>query len=232
MIKLSDYLNYLNNEVVQARQKADEAAIEIAKQYAQHEYLKYFSVPRFTMPTVKLNIPVKIAELSADAKYNFKMDKAAFLEEVNTEIKRVNTTQQLNLKAISFAFFEKKAVKEVVEKLEAGDQKYIKTLQSSIGKVDFTKPALVATKGLKISSTQNEESEKQIMTTILKTAFENQHKIVSANLKDIFIDPDTANERDKGKILLTLDVEMVEEGIRIHHAKDVDGNIVEEIIFE
>ncbi|MDQ0591720.1 hypothetical protein QFZ37_000089 [Chryseobacterium ginsenosidimutans] len=42
MIKLSDYLNYLNNEIIQARKKADENAIEIAKEYAQHEYLRFF----------------------------------------------------------------------------------------------------------------------------------------------------------------------------------------------
>lgn len=107
MIKLSDYLNYLNAEVVQARQKADETAIEVAKQYAKHEYLKYFSVPRFTMPTVKLNIPLKISELSADTKYNFKIDKAAFLEEVNAEIRTVNANKSLGLPCIEPSFLRK-----------------------------------------------------------------------------------------------------------------------------
>jgi len=199
MIKLSDYLNYLNAEVVQARQKADEAAIEVAKQYAKHEYLKYFTVPRFTMPNVKLNIPLKISELSADTKYNFKMDKAAFLEEVNAGIKRANTTQQLNLKTINPDFFEKREVKQVIEKLEADDQKYINTLQSSIGKIDFTKPALVAIKGLKISSVKDNEPQQEAMTEILKKAFQNQYTLVAADLKDIFVDPDTSNESDKGR---------------------------------
>ena len=60
MIKLSDYMDYLNEEIVLARKKADQQAILVAKEYAKDPYLKYFRVPRFTMPSVKMSIPIKI----------------------------------------------------------------------------------------------------------------------------------------------------------------------------
>ena len=97
MIKLSDYLNYLNNEVIQARKKADEQSIALAKEYAKHEYLKYFRVPRFSMPSVKLDIPIKIDELDSSASYNFKMDYDAFVSEVNENILKVNAEKNLQI---------------------------------------------------------------------------------------------------------------------------------------
>ena len=67
MIKLSDYLDYLNNEIIQARKKADENAVMIAKEYAKHEYLKFFKVPRYSLPSVKMDIPIKITDIDADS---------------------------------------------------------------------------------------------------------------------------------------------------------------------
>ena len=72
MVKLSDYLDYLNTEIIQARKAADEYAVKIAKEYADHEYLKYFKVPRYTMQTIKMDIPLKITDIDADSKFNFK----------------------------------------------------------------------------------------------------------------------------------------------------------------
>ncbi|MEF9479639.1 hypothetical protein OWR28_19600 [Chryseobacterium sp. 1B4] len=90
MIKLSDYLDYLNNEIIQARKKADENAVLIAKEYARHEYLKYFKVPRYALPSVKMDIPIKITDIDSDSKYNFKLNQDQFVTEINERIRLVN----------------------------------------------------------------------------------------------------------------------------------------------
>lgn len=226
MIKLSDYLNYLNNEVIQARQKADEAAVETAKRYAQHEYLKYFTVPRFTMPNVKLNIPLKISELNTGNEYTFKMDKAAFLKDANTAIAKVNELQQLKIPQISDRFFEPPQVNELTEKLQGINQIDMPSIEKMLNSIDFEK-LVIASFAVDLNKAQLEA-----LANIIKLTFSRRFKLVAANLEEVYIDPNTANESDKGKILLTLDVEMVEEGIRIHQAKDANGNVVEEIIFE
>ncbi|MFB9057783.1 hypothetical protein ACFFU9_13635 [Mariniflexile ostreae] len=233
MIKLSDYMDYLNEEIVQARKKADEQAVMMAKEYAKHPYLKYFRVPRFTMPSVKLSIPVKISELDADTRYKFKMDDAEFIKDVNTRIEKINKEKQLKLMFISKESLEGNNMKRVIAHLEEGNSQVINQPNDTLLKVDFKKPVLDLIKirtfnvSADVASVENEELE-----NILKESLKNRYKPVSSKLNAIYFDPDTSDEKDKGKILLTLNVEMVEEGIRIHHATDEKGNKIEEIIFE
>ena len=66
----------------------------------------------------------------------------------------------------------------------------------------------------------------------VKYAMRKQFTPVSAKLNDIFIDPDTSKESDKGKILVNLNIVLEEEGIRIVKMRDKEGKEFEEIIFE
>ncbi|APG64870.1 hypothetical protein LPB136_05640 [Tenacibaculum todarodis] len=224
-------MDYLNEEIVLARKKADEQAILIAKEYAKDPYLKYFRVPRFTMPSVKLNIPIKISELNSQTKYNFKMDDDAFISEVNDKIAIINKEKSLKINPINKETLKADDFKKVVTKLEKVDYSYVKKLDDNLTKVDIKVPIknIVKKQGFSVA---NKELESEEMATILKDAFKNRYTPVSAKLDDIYFDPNTSNETDKGKILLTLNVEMVEEGIRIHNATDEKGNKIEEIIFE
>jgi len=236
MIKLSDYLIYLNNEVIQARKMADKQAIEVAKEYAKHEYLKYFRVPRFSMPVVKLNIPIKISELDSNVTYNFKRDYDTFISEANEKIVIVNQVKGLAIKQLSKdEIVNNEAIINLFDSFERTDYRPVKKLEDNLSKVDMNLATDVFLKMNDISINQDDEKKKienVEFSKILKETFANRFSPVKADLKNIFIDPDTSKETDKGKILLTLDIEMVEEGIRIRSLKDRDGQEVEEIIFE
>lgn len=233
MVKLSDYMDYLNEEIVQARKKADEQAVIIAKEYAKHPYLKYFRVPRFTMPSVKLSIPIKISELDSDTSYKFEMDDNQFLKDVNTKIELLNKEKNLKLVPINKNTLKGDNLKSVIADLKKGNTKPITKPNDNLLKVDLKKPVLDLIKirnfnvSADVASVENAELEK-----ILKESLANRYKPISSKLNNIYFDPNTSDEKDKGKILLTLNVEMVEEGIRIHNAKDEKGNKIEEIIFE
>jgi len=232
MIKLSDYLSYLNQEIVQARKKADEQAILIAQEYAKHEYLKYFRVPRFSMPSVKLEIPVKITELNERNVYNYRRDDKAFVSEVNEKIAIVNKEKGLKLKPISEEKVKEKAFQDVSNALEKKDMQFVKNIDQNLTKVDL-KPTvdLFITKA-KIGIQADKEDEKIALNTIIKEALANRFTIEKSKFSDIFIDPNTSGDLDKDKILVNLQVEMVDEGIRIHRFKNSDGQEMEEIIFE
>ena len=101
MIKLSDYLDYLYSEIIQARKKADEKSVQVAKEYANHEYLKFFKAPRFTFPSIKMDIPLKVSNISAQSKYDFKLDNEKFLNELNERIVTVNREKQLNISPVT-----------------------------------------------------------------------------------------------------------------------------------
>ena len=228
-------MDYLNEEIVLARKKADEQAIQVAKEYAKHPYLKYFRVPRFTMPSVKLEIPIQISELDAETKYNFKMDEAAFLNDVNKKIELVNKEKNLEIQPIDTTVVKEDAFKNIVKDLEKVDYSYVRNIDDNLLKVDVNTKVtdLITKRTFATTSDEKLADEKAEMQAIFNEAFKNRYTPVSSKLNNIFIDPSaTTASEDEGKINLKLNVELVEEGIRIHNAIDEKGNQIEEIIFE
>ena len=232
MIKLSDYLNYLNNEIIQARKKADENAVKVAKEYAKHEYLKYFKVPRYSMPSVKMDIPLKITDIDSDEKYDFKYNQDQFLAEVNDRISVVNKTKQLNIPTITTKQLQSDDFPTLFKTLEAKDQKFGKMPAMEVKKLDLRNTI----KSLDLNVFRPQDESKTEETEELKTIFSdvllNKYKLVSSRLNELYIDPDTSANDDKDRLMINLHVEMEEEGIRIVVFKDADGNEIEEITFE
>ncbi|MFD2826529.1 hypothetical protein ACFSYG_08590 [Leeuwenhoekiella polynyae] len=225
-------MDYLNEEIVLARKKADEQAILMAKEYAKDPYLKYFRAPRFIMPTVKLDIPIKINELDSQTKYEFKMDEDVYFKEVNNRISKVNKEKNLAIQPISKETLKSAPFKKIVNELEKPDDKFVRKIDEKLVKIDFQKPVLdiVKIRGVSVSDT-DKDIEKDEISTILKDSLKKMYTPTSAKLNNIFFDPDTSKETDKDKILLTLKVEMVEEGIQIIEATNAEGKTIEEIIF-
>lgn len=233
MIKLSDYLDYLNNEIIQARKRADENAVKIAKEYAQHEYLKYFRVPRFSMPTVKMDIPLKITDIDSETKYDFKIIPDQFVKEVNEKIDLVNSEKKLNIPKVDKDQIDKPEFKEIFKKVENRDYKFIRDINTEIIKADLKLP-VIHFLSANVFSTQDaiSDAEKVEMEKIFADVLISKHRPVSTKLNELYIDPDTSKASDKDKLLVNLHVEMIEEGIRIVRIKDKNGKEIEEITFE
>lgn len=221
MIKISDYLNHLYSEVIHARKLVDRQSIELAKIYSEHEYLKYFSVPRFTIPNVKLEIPIKIDAIDSNTKYNFKLNEKDFISYVNLKIKNINKDKKLTIKPISREQIRSSKLMSIFRKLEKKDSSTFKGIEENINKIEL--PVKLNPKDDNLNS--------RALNLILKEGIRNQFKPVSAVLNNIFIDPDTTKESDKNKQMVMLNVEMVEESIRIVKLKDKNGNEFEEIVF-
>ena len=232
MIKLSDYLDYLNNEIIQARKKADENTVLVAKEYAKHEYLKYFKAPRYAFPSVKMDIPLKITDISTLSKFNFNLNEAKFLKEVNEKIEIVNKEKHLNISPLSKQQLKNETISQFFNSLESKDQKMVRDLDDEVAKIDVL--PLVNSLKLSVHRSLNSgvETEKSEMKKIFSEAIRNNYSLVSTKLNDIYIDPNTSGEVDKDKLFINLHVEMEEEGIRLVTFTDKNGKTVEEIIFE
>ena len=63
MPKLSDYLGQVVSSIATARMQSDMESIRLADHYASHPLLKHFSVPRFRVMNVKLDMPVAIHDI-------------------------------------------------------------------------------------------------------------------------------------------------------------------------
>ena len=232
MIKLSDYLDYLYNEIIQARKKADEKTVLVAKEYARHEYLKYFKAPRYAFPSVKMDIPLKITDISSLSKYNFDQNKDKFLKEVNEKIQLVNREKHLNIKSITNDELQNESFSQLFKTLESKDRKPVRNLEDEIIKIDVMPQIESLRSGTLKSKYSRTETETIEMKRIFSEVISNSYSLVSTKLNDIFIDPNTSGAVDKDKLFINLHIEMEEEGIRLVTFTDKDGKTVEEIIFE
>lgn len=232
MIKLSDYLDYLNNEIIQARKRADENAIAIAKEYAKHEYLKYFTAPRYALPSVKMEIPLKITDIDADEKYNFKMNEDQLIGEVNERIRLVNKEKKLNIAEISKKQIQTQEFKSIFKKLESTDQKFGKLPTTEVVKLDLKSQIKTLNTGIFRPQDGTSDAETDELKEIFSSVLLNKYKLVNSKLNNIYIDPNTTSAEDKDKLFINLQVSMEAEGIRIMSYKDKDGKEVEQITFE
>lgn len=230
MIKLSDYLDYLNQEIIQARKKADENAVLVAKQYAQHPYLKFFKVPRYSIPVIKMDIPIKVADIDADSKFNFKIDPKLFMVEVNEKIALVNKEKNLNISPVTEAQTRNDDFKNLFKTLENRDQRYIKNLSTVIKKIDLAPQ--IRSLNLGIFRPQAGEDENNELARILSETIASKYTLVASRLNNLYIDPDTTKAEDKDKMFINLHVEMEEEGLRIVKFTNKEGQEIEEITFE
>lgn len=232
MIKLSDYLNYLNAEIIQARKAADENAVLVAKEYAKHEYLKYFKVPRYAMRTVKMDIPIKITDINADSKFNFKNEPQVFLKDVNDKIRAVNLAKNLKISPLTDKDLEKKDVVDLFKKLETKDQRFVKSIGTEIKKLNLAPTLRAITTNVFRPQDAGNDTEDFELSKILSDSLSNRFNLVSSKINSIFIDPNTGNSDDKDKLVINLHVEMEEEAIRIVAFTDKNGKQIEEITFD
>lgn len=233
MIKLSDYLDYLNSEIIQARKKADEYAVKVAKEYAKNDYLKYFKVPRYSMPNVKMDIPLKIADIDSETKFSFNSSKEELLKNINENIVKTNKAKNLKIPVVTESQINKPAFNALLTNLEKNSkEKEIKNtneIKTEVKKINFSNYVKVLNVGKFRVQDGNED---EVMKQILAESVMKNYKISSSALNKIMVDPNTTSAEDKDKIFINLHVEMEEEGIRIVELQDKTGKTIEEIIFE
>jgi len=244
MVKLSDYLSYLSNEIAQARKGMDLEAIKRAKVYSQHEYLKYFKAPRFTMPSIKLELPIKISELDSKTTYTFDMDKGAFLERFNERISLIENENDVTLKHLDINDLEKKEFTNVVNELKDRDHNFIGRVDYSLNKIKLNVPItpiihpitepIRPRNGFSTMDNSTSDTIKRRVDEAFRETLKEQFSPVSTTLKDVYIQPDTNSLKKSGdnKILVKLSVELVEENLQIVKLTGADGKEYEEIIID
>ncbi len=94
MVKLNEYLGSIASSIAEARLASDLKSLEVAEQFAKHDLLKHFSVPRFKTANIELTIPVAIAAVSnGDTEpYTPIEDKNKFSEKTISILKKIVPT--------------------------------------------------------------------------------------------------------------------------------------------
>lgn len=90
MAILKDYLGTLVSSVNQARVSADIESANIAQQYADHNLLKHFSIPRMRMQNVEFTIPIAIENMETVAPKDYQpIDNKVFVSKVYDELTNI-----------------------------------------------------------------------------------------------------------------------------------------------
>jgi hypothetical protein len=88
-ITLADYTGFLLQEIVKARQMADEYSRQVALSYAQDPMLQHFPTPRFKLPKVELTIPVLVSGTRFSNLARFQMKEEAFAAHLQERVEDI-----------------------------------------------------------------------------------------------------------------------------------------------
>ncbi|WP_428656797.1 hypothetical protein [Runella sp.] len=89
MITLAEYLGFIFSEISAARKMADESAVEIAKSYAKDDIMKFFSIPRFKIPTMELKIPVAISGIKFKSVLKLNLTSDEFRSFIRSQLQKI-----------------------------------------------------------------------------------------------------------------------------------------------
>lgn len=68
MINLNDYLGSIVASFTNAKILSDMQTVKVAEEYAKHDYLKHFSIPRMRIDDVEMTIPIALEDIENQTK--------------------------------------------------------------------------------------------------------------------------------------------------------------------
>lgn len=90
MPKLNDYIGSLVSSITNARVMSDIQTVKVAEEYAKHNLLRHFSIPRMRIDDVEMTIPIALDEINekTETEYepidNTKFNAIVYKELVNS----------------------------------------------------------------------------------------------------------------------------------------------------
>ncbi len=79
MTKLNEYIGGLVNSITNARVMSDIQTVKVAEEYAKHDLLKHFSIPRMKIEDIEMTIPIALdVSTPPNKKEYIPLEKSAF----------------------------------------------------------------------------------------------------------------------------------------------------------
>lgn len=137
MVKLNEYLGSIASSIAEARLVSDLKSLEVAEQFAKHDLLKHFSIPRFKAQNIELTIPVAIGEAIKNGTPNVFIpieNKVTFRDKTIELLKKLVPTVKSTLARKTGSLSEEK---KIIEDKKLTDDKKLKQEAKS---ADVSKP--------------------------------------------------------------------------------------------
>lgn len=244
-ITLADYAGYIFREMIKAREMADTYSRLVAEQYARDAVLKYFSVPRFKVPSMQLTIPVLISGARFAQSARFTMDQETFrnlimgqVKEVLAAVRRAGGVPVPPRKKIGGSVLDPR-VPPLVAKAEDGTLAALvdEFWQELRDNPDPTQPVSIVQQGwaeiFERALADNKLDELRRKTdpenALLKSStvqilqkVNNNTAIESTRINSLLVNPETQVVKDGSSeaSVFVIRADMTEEGFYIHSVKD------------
>lgn len=227
MPKLNEYLGGIVSEIAASRKMADLQTLQIAKEYAQDEMLKNFSIPRMKIGTVDLTVPFAQGGVLPILKLrDFAYDEITKVMKTNYNAADTSNDQKLKVFLVDMEVYYDDLINQIkkdnIKVITPEKEKDFYIIPDHITDYCLTLPNF---KWGEVKSETLKTSLKNRTLLEAKKIIENvdEHEIIVEASKLMSIDP---------KYLIYAKMSVSEAGMEWSRYEDINGNIIETLIPE
>lgn len=227
MPTLNEYLGGIVSEIASARKMADLQTVQIAKEYAQDEMLKNFSIPRMKIGTVDLTIPfAQGGKLPVLKLRDFAYDEITKV--MKTGYNAADTSSDQKLKA--FLVDMEVYYNDLIDQLKKDK---IQVITPEKEKDFYIIPDYITDYCLTLSNFSWGEVKSETLRNSIKnrTLLEAEKEIANVEEHGIIVEASKLMSIDP-KYLIYAKMSVSEEGMELSRYEDINGNIIETLIPE
>ncbi|MBV8326906.1 hypothetical protein [Chryseobacterium sp.] len=227
MPKLNEYLGGIVSEITAARKMTDLQTVQIAKEYAQDDLLKHFSVPRMKVGTVDLTIPFAMAGSSPILSFrDFTYDE--IIKVAKTDYNSSDTKNDQNLK--NFLANQELSYNDYVTKIKAENKPVLTDEQIKYFE-PITKYTIEYCRSLPNFAWKVTDPQLLSQSLFNRIISEVKRVIEKTDDREIIVEASKLMQLDS-KCLIFAKMNVTEAGMEWSRYEDINGNIVETLIPE
>ncbi|MBK1894555.1 hypothetical protein [Chryseobacterium paridis] len=227
MPKLNEYLGGIVSEIATARKMADLQTVQIAKEYAQDDLLKHFSIPRMKVGTVDLTIPFATAGGSTPMVFrDFLYDEIIKVAKTDYDPSDTKNDQSLKAFIVDLEVYYNDALKKVRDDntttITDSQIQYFEIIPK------YTKEFCRSLPNFKWVQTDPEFFQQSISNRVIREA---RKVIEKTEDYDIIVEASKLMQLDV-KCLIYAKMSVSEAGMEWSRYEDINGNVIETLIPE
>ncbi|AZB19153.1 hypothetical protein EG352_15910 [Chryseobacterium indologenes] len=227
MPKLREYLGGIVSEIAEARKMTDLQTVQIAKEYAQDDLLKHFSIPRMKVGSVDLTIPFATAGNSPKMIFrDFMYDEIIKVAKTDYDATDLKSDQSLK----EFLIKQEPAYHDILTKIRDEN-----TPTLTIDQISYLEPISKVTvefcKSLSNFSWKYVNPDTFYKSISNRLILETKRVIEKIEDQEIIVEASKLMQLDV-KCLIFAKMSVSEAGMEWSRYEDINGNIVETLIPE
>lgn len=229
MPNLNEYIGSIVSSITNSRVMSDAQSVKVAEQYAKHDLLKHFSIPRMRIEDIELSIPVAIDEIIEKTETEYEpIDDISFNKLVYQEL--VNNAGLTKLKSdVSTKLRSHISRSTIILEQNIRMNKNVSFLMEyCFGLVKYSRE-LLASFVSKKRITEEEEAKNLYQILIQEIKIIKETKTI-ADL-NVIIEAHRLREQ-KPENILQIKLKIREDGLEWDKSEDKDGNIISKLLPE